>query len=242
MGIHTRTSSAAAVVVAAISSIALIAGCGTSNSTDQETTAAAVETTTSATPTSEPPTEEASEAPSSAPSSAPESEPSSAPETEPSASPSADASPEAEEPAEAATEICTAADLSASVETPMGAGGAGTAARNLILANTSDTDCTMTGYPGVSYVDASGAQVGAPADREPGVEVPAVVLEPGQSAIATLQQTNAQNYGDDCVITDTVGVLVYPPDATDSLVAAQESFGCAAESIILMTVGPVVAM
>jgi len=124
----------------------------------------------------------------------------------------------------------------------MGAGSAGTAARNLIFSNISDTDCTMTGYPGVSYVDASKLQVGAPADREPGVDTPTVVLEPGQSAIATLQQTNAQNYGDDCAITDTVGVLIYPPGATDSLLAAQESLGCAAENIILMTVGPVVSM
>ncbi|MHA7154644.1 DUF4232 domain-containing protein [Arthrobacter sp. TMN-50] len=238
MGIHTRTSSTAAVVFAALSSIALIAGCGTSSSTDQETTAPAAAKTTSAAPAAEP-TEEASESPS------PEA---SAEASQPmvSANPTEDPTEEAaEEPTSSAApagRTCTAADLSATVETPMGAGSAGTATRNLILSNTSDAECTMTGYPGVSYVDASGTQVGAPADREPGVNAAAVVLQPGQSAIATLQQTNAQNYGDSCAITDTVGVLVYPPDATDSLVAAQESFGCADGGIILMTVGPVVAM
>ncbi|MBG6178892.1 DUF4232 domain-containing protein [Arthrobacter sp. CAN_A1] len=228
MGTHTRTSSKAAAVLAAFSSIALIAGCGSSGSTDQATTAPPAETT-SAAPTSEPPTEEPTEEPSESPS----------PEPEATVSPTADAPAEPTDPANGA---CTAADLAATVETPMGAGSAGTAARNLILSNTSDAECTMTGYPGVSYVDASGAQIGAPADREPGVESPTVILEPGQSAIATLQQTNAQNYGDACVVTDTVGVLIYPPGATDSLMAVQESFGCAAEDIILMTVGPVVAM
>lgn len=228
MGTHTRTSSKAAAVFAALSSIALIAGCGSSSSTDQETTAPPAETT-SAAPTPEPTT---------APTTGEATGPTSA-EPEPSASPTADASAG---PTDSADGTCTAAELSATVETPMGAGSAGTAARNLILSNTSDAQCTMTGYPGVSYVDASGAQIGAPADREPGIDTPAVVLAPGQSAIATLQQTNAQNYGDGCVVTDTVGVLVYPPGATDSLLAAQESLGCAAEDIILMTVGPVVAM
>ncbi|WP_019482327.1 DUF4232 domain-containing protein [Arthrobacter sp. TB 23] len=224
MGIHTRTSSKAAAVLAAISSIALVAGCGASSSTEQESTPAP-EATTSAAPTTAP-TEEASESPS----------------PEASATPTEEAS---EEPTAAEPEddgSCTAADLAATVETPMGAGSAGTAARNLILSNMSDEECTMTGYPGVSYVDASEAQVGAPADREPGVESPTVVLAPGQSAIATLQQTNAQNYGDGCSITETTGVRVYPPGATDSLIAVQESVGCAAEDIILMTVGPVTAM
>ena len=224
MGIHTRTSSKAAAVLAAISSVALIAGCGASSSTDQESTPAPEASTAAAASTE--PTAEASESPS----------------PEPSATPTEEAS---EEPTTAETEAdgsCTAADLSATVETPMGAGGAGTAARTLILSNMSDQECTMTGYPGVSYIDAAEAQVGAPADREPGVESPTVVLEPGQSAIATLQQTNAQNYGDACQITDTTGVRVYPPGATDSLIAVQESMGCAAEDIILMTVGPVTAM
>lgn len=124
----------------------------------------------------------------------------------------------------------------------MGAGGAGTVERTIILSNISGVECTMTGYPGVSYVDAAEAQVGAPADREPGAEIPTVVLEPGQSAIATLLQTNAQNYGDACNLTNTTGVRIYPPGALDSLIALQESVGCAAEDIVLMTVGPVVGM
>lgn len=233
MGTHTRTSSKAAAVLAALSTIVLLAGCGTADPAEQDTTAPAPEVSTSAAATEEPseePTEEQSETAS------PE------PEATPTPTPTDDTAgePTATAPAEAA--MCTAANLSAVVETPMGAGGAGTVERTLILSNTSDVDCTMTGYPGVSYVDAAEAQIGAPANREPGVEIPAVVLEPGQSAIATLLQTNAQNYGDACGLTDTTGVRIYPPGATDSLIALQESVGCAAEDIVLMTVGPVVAM
>ncbi|NOJ60536.1 DUF4232 domain-containing protein [Arthrobacter sp. 260] len=227
MRIHTRTSSKAAALLAALSTIVLLAGCGTSDPTDQDTTTPAAEVSASA-PATEEPTEEQSEAASPAPDTS----------TTPTGEPSGE--PTASEPAEAG--MCTAADLSAVVETPMGAGGAGTVERTLILSNASDAECTMTGYPGVSYVDAAEAQVGAPADREPGVEVPTVVLEPGQSAIATLLQTNAQNYGDECNLTDTTGVRIYPPGATDSLIALQESVGCTAEDIVLMTVGPMVAM
>ncbi|MBG6190443.1 hypothetical protein IWX64_001383 [Arthrobacter sp. CAN_A212] len=231
MGIHTRTSSKAAAVLAALSTIALLAGCGTSDPAVQDTTAPAAEVSTSA-ESSEEPAEEPTEAQSESASPGPAT----------SATPTAEASegPSATEPAEAG--MCAAADLSAVVETPMGAGGAGTVERTLILSNTSDAECTMTGYPGVSYVDAAEAQVGAPADREPGVEVPTVVLEPGQSAISTLLQTNAQNYGDACDLTDTTGVRIYPPGATDSLIALQESVGCAAEDIVLMTIGPMAAM
>ena len=93
----------------------------------------------------------------------------------------------------------------------------------------------MAGFPGVSYVDAAGAQIGAPAGRgEPG---PSFQLQPGTSATAVLQQTNAGAYGDACGKSPAAGVRVYPPGATDSLVLPQETTACSAASIVLMTVG-----
>lgn len=94
----------------------------------------------------------------------------------------------------------------------------------------------MQGYPGVSFVDAAGTQIGAAADRD-GSGAVAVTLAPGASATATLQQTNAQNYGADCGLTTASGVRVYPPGAFDSLVLPQEIPACAAASIVLMTIG-----
>ncbi len=93
----------------------------------------------------------------------------------------------------------------------------------------------MAGFPGVSYVDAAGTQIGAPADR--GEAGPSFTLQPGASATARLQQANAGAYGDDCGAAAASGVRVYPPGATDSLVLAQETPACSAASVVLMTVG-----
>jgi hypothetical protein len=93
----------------------------------------------------------------------------------------------------------------------------------------------MAGFPGVSYVDAAGTQIGAPAER--GGPGPSFTLQPGASATAVLQQINAGAYGAACGITPAAGVRIYPPGATDSLVLPQESTACSADSIVLMTVG-----
>jgi hypothetical protein len=121
------------------------------------------------------------------------------------------------------------------VGTEPGAGAAGSAYRTLTLTNTSDAACGMAGFPGVSYVDAAGTQLGAPAGRgEPG---PSFQLQPGASATAVLRQTNAGTYGDTCGQTPAAGVRVYPPGATDFLILPQQTTACSAASIVLMTVG-----
>ncbi|MCG2622848.1 DUF4232 domain-containing protein [Arthrobacter sp. I2-34] len=132
---------------------------------------------------------------------------------------------------------CKAAQLKASIVTQPGGGAAGSVYRNVVLANTGTTACTLRGYPGLSYVDAAGKQVGAPADRNPDAAVTAVTVAPGGSAVAEVQQTNAQNYGTECQPTEVAGVRVYPPNDTASLVAPQSTLGCANEKIVLMTVG-----
>lgn len=153
--------------------------------------------------------------------------------SEPAPSASATVSPTAA-PADG---VCTADMLSAVLETEMGGGAAGSVYRQIIFTNAADEECEITGYPGVSYVDAEGNQVGAPADREP-ADPAEVVLAPGESAVAPLKQTNAQNYGADCELTDTVGLRVYPPNDTGSLIVDQVGTACASEDIVLMTVAP----
>lgn len=132
---------------------------------------------------------------------------------------------------------CVADQLEASIEDEPGGGAAGSVYRRLVLTNTSSEACSVAGYPGVSYVDAEGEQVGAPADREEGATAETVMLEPGDSASAQLRQTNAQNYGDECELTDVAGVRVYPPNDTAWLIAPHENLGCANEEIVLLTVG-----
>jgi hypothetical protein len=108
--------------------------------------------------------------------------------------------------------------------------------RTLVLTNASDQECRVDGFPGVSFVDAAGTQIGAPADRD-GSASTVVSLAPGASAAATLRQTNAQNYGADCGLTTAAGLRVYPPGDTDSLVLPQEIPACSAASVVLMTIG-----
>ncbi|HXF03244.1 MAG TPA: DUF4232 domain-containing protein, partial [Arthrobacter sp.] len=132
---------------------------------------------------------------------------------------------------------CSAGQLAASIETEPGGGAAGSVYRTLVVTNTGDSSCTLAGYPGVSYVDAKGKQVGAPADRDSEAKTVTVTVAPGGTAAAQLRQTNAQNYGDECGLTDVAGVKIYPPNRKDSLIAEQETVGCSDDSVVLMTVG-----
>lgn len=154
----------------------------------------------------------------------------------PSASPTAPAAEASTSAAAAGPALCTADMLSGRVEDIPGGASAGGVSRALVLTNTSGGGaCTMTGYPGVSYLDAAGQQVGAAAGRIDGVAVP-VTLEPGQSATGELRETVAQKYGD-CQVQDTASLLVYPPEDTTSLSVAYPSTGCLNEDIELLLVG-----
>jgi hypothetical protein len=168
--------------------------------------------------------------------SAPPSSSAPAPETEAAAgTESAAAAPEASGSADDGS--CSAGQLSAAIETEPGGGAAGSVYRTLVLTNTGDKSCTLAGYPGVSYVDANGKQVGAAADRDPDATTVTVTVAPGGTAAAQLRQTNAQNYGEKCGLKDVAGVKVYPPNRKDSLIAEQETVGCSDDSVVLMTVG-----
>ncbi|MFP5315084.1 Protein of unknown function [Arthrobacter subterraneus] len=222
----TRASVPRLLAAAATLGALALSGCGAGDPAAEETSpapsASAGQTTAEAEPTPED-SESASAEPSES--------------SEPSPSESASESPEASPTAAAADGVCTSDMLSAVLETEMGGGAAGSVYRQIIFTNTADEQCEITGYPGVSYVDAAGNQVGAPADREP-AQSSEVVLAPGESAVAPVKQTNAQNYGADCLLTDTVGLRVYPPNDTASLIVDQTGTACASEDIVLMTVAP----
>ena len=199
-----------------VGSALLLAGCG--QPAQEPGTAAAPSTPAASAQSSSP----AAGTPSSSPAPAPETG-------------SASASPQAS--GSAADGSCRAGQLEAAIQTKPGAGAAGSVYRTLVLTNTGTGSCTLQGYPGVSYVDADGAQVGAPAERAPEAAAVAVTLEPGGTAEAQLQQTNAQNYGEECGLTDVAGIRVYPPNQKESVVAKQETVGCSDDSVVLMTVG-----
>ncbi|MCC3273633.1 DUF4232 domain-containing protein [Arthrobacter zhangbolii] len=161
----------------------------------------------------------------------------------PSAAPSTSAVPStpAAEPstgtAAAGPAPCTAGTLSGAVEDVPGGATGGGVYRALVLTNTSaDDSCTLAGYPGVSYLDAAGTQVGAAAARTEGTQAVPVTLAPGQSAAAELQETVAQKYGE-CQVQPTASLLVYPPEDTASLTITYPSTGCLNQDIELLHIG-----
>ncbi|MDN4609306.1 DUF4232 domain-containing protein [Arthrobacter burdickii] len=234
--------------VAATGAVVALSGCAlfepAGSASPSAATPAVSEAPMSQTPTAEPgATSQAAPDPASASASA--SPAASAPASEPAgesagasasagAVPSPSSSASASTPAAAGT--CSAAQLAGAIEDQPGGGAAGSVYRTLVLTNASDQECVVDGYPGVSFVDASGTQIGAAAERDGAAAVP-VALAPGGSVTTTLRQTNAQNYGTDCGITPATGLRIYPPGATDSLVLPQEIPACSATSIVLMTVG-----
>ncbi|SEG69650.1 Protein of unknown function [Actinacidiphila yanglinensis] len=108
------------------------------------------------------------------------------------------------------TPMCGTSQLSAALGG--GDAGAGNLYRYLVITNTSSTTCHLTGYPGLSMLDANGQQIGQPATREPRTYSP-VVLKPGASASDTIHTANHQG----TCLQPSSKLKIYPPGNTASL-------------------------
>jgi hypothetical protein len=133
----------------------------------------------------------------------------------PSASPtptSASPSPTATTPAPPAP--CLTSQLSLSLGQSQGA--AGTFYQPIVLTNTGRT-CTLFAYPGVSFVDSGGNQLGDSAERDPGKRA-TVTLHNGSQASALLRIPNAGNFPPSrCHPATSTSLKVYPPGQHDPL-------------------------
>ncbi|MBO8193089.1 DUF4232 domain-containing protein [Streptomyces oryzae] len=107
---------------------------------------------------------------------------------------------------------CTTADLSASIGPNRP--GAGQNHFALIFTNKSGRPCTVKGFPGFAFINASGKQVSVPPQREGG-GAQAVELGAGSSAWAPLSYANPQVSGARSVTPDAA--LLTPPDQQASL-------------------------
>lgn len=106
------------------------------------------------------------------------------------------------------------------LSTGQGGAAAGTDYISLVFTNIGTTPCRMRGYPGASFVDADGHQIGVPASRTAGEPVHPVTLEAGGKASAQLGIPATENYSpSDCHPHKAAGVRAYPPDETQSLLA-----------------------
>lgn len=208
---------ATAVALGSITALAL-AGCGAGTSGDES--AAPAESTAPAT------TAIAGDAEPSGSASPATTPPDAA--VEPDSGASDDGAPQVDASDAAGTQVsgpCATGSLSAEVTPAEGGGAAGSVYWDVVLTNTGSAECTVTGFPGVSFTDASGAQVGEPAERE-AAEGVTVALAPGASAVAPLRVTSPGIIGG-CTPTTASSVVIYPPDQTESLTAAAEIEVCA---------------
>jgi Protein of unknown function (DUF4232) len=134
---------------------------------------------------------------------------------------------------------CLASDLQAHLGASQGT--AGTIYQVIQLTNTSASDCTLYGYPGVSFVTSEGgSQVGAPATRNPAVKATQLTLAPGSKAHVLLAVHDAGAYPD-CRLTSAHWLRIYPPGDYGSLYVQYKAQTCANTRKSILTVTAVSA-
>lgn len=163
--------------------------------------------------------------------------PTHAPASPTSAAPAPSATPSTS-PAAAPAAACTTDHLKAAV-TRRGA-AAGSTYFTLTLTNVGSAACTLGGYGGLSLVDSSGAQLGAPAKRDTSAGKPATLtLKPGAVAGAKVQLAEATNYDQSaCGFKPAVALRVYPPNETHSVLVQFFGDGCTKKGVVLMSEQP----
>jgi hypothetical protein len=111
-----------------------------------------------------------------------------------------------------------------------GGAAAGSVYVPIDFTNTSATTCTMTGYPGVSFVSAPhGKQLGTAATRNPAAPPAMVTLAPGAVAHATLQVAQAGNYSPAaCAPVAAHWLRIFPPNQTAAIYARYGARACSA--------------
>ena len=133
--------------------------------------------------------------------------------------------------APAGPQPCATADLSLSLG--LGEGAAGSTYVPLYLANAGHSTCTLTGYPGVSYVgDGNGTQIGAAATRNPSTPVTTVTLAPGQRASSQLQLVDPYDFNTStCKLVAVQGFRVYPPGQTAAAFVKDPGHACSSTTL-----------
>lgn len=146
--------------------------------------------------------------------------------------PSTQGSPTSAAPRASATtglgaDLCTIAVLSVTLGTNGAA--AGTEYQQLLFRNIGASPCALVGYPGVSFTDAAGRQVGPAAARSnvTGQAITAVVLGAHEYANAAVGIPTAQDYpAANCHPVATTGLRVFPPGSFQSVVVAFKTTVC----------------
>lgn len=154
------------------------------------------------------------------------------------ASPSTSASTSSSPSPSGNPRACAISDLR--VTRSSGEGAAGSVYYTLRLANIADEPCGTGGFGGVSFVHtATGAPVGAPADRVNKGQAKPFTLQPGDHAEAVLQQSNAGNFSAaTCRPVAVQGLRVYPPNETRSAFVRLATTACRSGQVHLLSLSP----
>jgi hypothetical protein len=148
---------------------------------------------------------------------------------------SATTNPAPSSPAPTGPPSCRTSALAASIGP--GNGAAGSTYYPIEFTNTSSATCTLYGYPGVSFVTASGAQLGAAATEDPTYPRQLVTLTPGTVAHAELRVTDALNYPSPaCQVVTAHRLRVFPPGQTNPLSLTLDARACAITSVQILSV------
>jgi Domain of unknown function (DUF4232) len=108
---------------------------------------------------------------------------------------------------------CQAPQLS--VRRAASQGTAGPLFTQIEFRNISPDACSIYGYPGVSFTDGAGTQIGVPAVRNILAQALPVILAPGRTAAAQLEIGFASAYpAAQCGLTTARRLKIYPPGLT----------------------------
>lgn len=150
----------------------------------------------------------------------------------PASSPAVTATPTATQTGPAG---CATTALTASLGA--GSGTAGSTYYPIEFTNSSGSACSLYGYPGVSFVTAGGAQIGAAASEDPTYARKLVTLAPGAAAHADLRVVDAQNYpASTCHPVTAHRLKIYPPGETSALSISFTATACSSPSVEILSV------
>ena len=130
---------------------------------------------------------------------------------------------------------CDLDDLNVSVA--IGEGSPGARNYTLYFQNSSDSPCTLRGYPRVVHAGPSGTWVGREASTSDEYMNPAgVTLNPGDSATAVLRSVYPARFGDDCGSRPVQGFLVGLPSGSGGVIVPLDTTACSS-SVPQLSVG-----
>jgi hypothetical protein len=204
---HSSRPRPAVGAVLAIGALSLLAACGGSSSP-----AAIPTSSVSASPSSTEPS------------------PSSASTTEPTAA-TTTAAPTASRTAVVGTADCESRHLA--LQAGQSQGAAGSTIATFILRNAGATPCGLFGFPGVSFLNSSGARLGAAGTRQ-GTAAARFIVQPGQVASFQVQIPVA---GCSPNSPQSTTIRVYPPNQKTALEAPAAFPICSAPSVTAVKSG-----